>query len=46
MTSQVGEPLPPYEQSLLGGVPTLRRYDRGYRVGDNLAQCRPSYVCR
>ena len=37
MTSQVGEPLPPYEQSLLGGVPTLRGYDRGYRVGDNLA---------
>ena len=36
-TSQSRDPLPPYEQALLGGVSTLRGYDFGYRVGDNLA---------
>jgi outer membrane protein assembly factor BamA len=36
-TSQSKDPLPPYEQAFLGGVPTLRGYDFGYRVGDNLA---------
>jgi outer membrane protein assembly factor BamA len=30
-------PLPPYEQPLLGGVSTVRGFDFGYRVGDNLA---------
>ena len=29
-------PLPPYEQSLLGGVGTLRGWDFGARVGDRL----------
>lgn len=36
-TSRAKESLPPYEQALLGGVSTLRGYDFGYRVGDNLA---------
>lgn len=31
------DPLPPYEQSLLGGAATLRGYRAGYRAGDNLA---------
>jgi outer membrane protein assembly factor BamA len=35
--SQSRDPLPPYEQALLGGISTLRGYDFGYRVGDNLA---------
>ena len=30
-------PLPPFEQSLLGGTSTLRGYDFGYRAGDNLS---------
>jgi outer membrane protein assembly factor BamA len=30
-------PVPAYEQSLLGGDTTLRGFDFGYRVGDNLA---------
>jgi outer membrane protein assembly factor BamA len=32
-----GDPLPEYEQPLLGGVSTLRGYEFGYRVNDNLA---------
>jgi outer membrane protein assembly factor BamA len=36
-TSQSRDPLPRYEQALLGGISTLRGYDFGYRVGDNLA---------
>jgi outer membrane protein assembly factor BamA len=31
------EPVPAYEQSLLGGDSTLRGYDTGYRANDNLA---------
>jgi outer membrane protein assembly factor BamA len=31
------DPVPAYEQSLLGGSATLRGYDFGYRAGDNLA---------
>lgn len=31
------DPLPPYEQALLGGISTLRGYDFGARAGDNLA---------
>jgi outer membrane protein assembly factor BamA len=30
-------PLPSYEQNLLGGVAYLRGYDAGYKAGDNLA---------
>jgi outer membrane protein assembly factor BamA len=36
-TIQSRDPLPPYEQPLLGGVGTLRGYDFGYRVDDNVA---------
>jgi hypothetical protein len=36
-SSQASDPLPAYEQALLGGTPTLRGYELGYRVGDNLA---------
>jgi outer membrane protein assembly factor BamA len=32
-----GGALPVFEQALLGGVASLRGYDRGYRVGDSLA---------
>jgi hypothetical protein len=32
-----GDPVPPFDQSLLGGAQTLRGFDVGYRVGDNLA---------
>lgn len=35
--SVAGDPLPPYEQPLLGGVSTLRGYAFGFRAGDNLA---------
>jgi outer membrane protein assembly factor BamA len=31
------DPLPPFEQPLLGGAQTLRGFDVGYRVGDSLA---------
>jgi outer membrane protein assembly factor BamA len=31
------EPVPAYEQSLLGGDSTLRGYDTGYKANDNLA---------
>jgi outer membrane protein assembly factor BamA len=31
------DPLPPFEQALLGGVPSLRGWDVGSSVGDNLA---------
>jgi outer membrane protein assembly factor BamA len=30
-------PVPPFEQSLLGGAASLRGYEFGYRAGDNLA---------
>jgi len=30
-------PLPPYEQSLLGGAPNLRGFDAGYKADDNIA---------
>ncbi|HUE86662.1 MAG TPA: BamA/TamA family outer membrane protein [Vicinamibacterales bacterium] len=36
-TITAGGSLPPYEQALLGGTPTLRGYDFGYRAGDSLA---------
>lgn len=36
-TSQADAPLPPYEQTLLGGTSMLRGYRFGYRAGDNLA---------
>jgi outer membrane protein assembly factor BamA len=36
-TLMAGDPLPTYEQALLGGLSTLRGYDLGYRAGDNLA---------
>lgn len=32
-----GDPLPPYEQALLGGSANLRGFDAGDRAGDNLA---------
>lgn len=35
--SGAGEPLPPWEQALLGGAGTLRGYRAGHRAGDNLA---------
>jgi outer membrane protein assembly factor BamA len=31
------DPLPAYEQALLGGVPTLRGHEFGYAIGDDLA---------
>jgi outer membrane protein assembly factor BamA len=31
------DPLPPFEQALLGGIPSLRGWDVGSRAGDNLA---------
>lgn len=31
------DPLPPFEQALLGGAPSLRGWDVGSRAGDNLA---------
>lgn len=34
---RAGDPLPAYEQALLGGTSTLRGYEFGYRAGDNLA---------
>jgi outer membrane protein assembly factor BamA len=34
---RASDPLPEYEQALLGGIPTLRGFDFGYRIGDNLA---------
>jgi hypothetical protein len=34
---RASEPVPAFEQSLLGGASTLRGYDFGYRAGDNLA---------
>jgi outer membrane protein assembly factor BamA len=34
---QSSDPVPAYEQSLLGGAASLRGYDFGYRAGDNLA---------
>jgi len=34
---RASDPLPAYEQALLGGTATLRGYDFGYRAGDNLA---------
>jgi outer membrane protein assembly factor BamA len=37
VTSQVNQPLPAYEQALLGGTSLLRGYEFGYRIGDNLA---------
>lgn len=30
-------PLPPYEQTLVGGASSVRGYEFGYRAGDNLA---------
>jgi hemolysin activation/secretion protein len=30
-------PLPPFEQALLGGIPSLRGWDVGSQAGDNLA---------
>lgn len=36
-TIQASAPLPRYEQALLGGTPTMRGFDFGYRTGDNLA---------
>ena len=36
-TVRASDPLPPYEQPLLGGAAMLRGYKFGYRVGDNLA---------
>ena len=36
-TVQADEALPQYEQGLLGGVPTLRGYDFGHGIGDNVA---------
>ena len=37
LSVQAADPLPDYEKSLAGGVGTLRGYEFGYRVGDNLA---------
>jgi hypothetical protein len=34
---RASDPVPAFEQSLLGGAASLRGYDVGYRVGDNLA---------
>jgi outer membrane protein assembly factor BamA len=34
---RASDPLPQYEQALLGGNTTLRGYELGYRAGDNLA---------
>jgi outer membrane protein assembly factor BamA len=34
---RVDDPLPAFEQSLLGGAASLRGYDFGYRAGDNLS---------
>jgi hypothetical protein len=31
------DPLPPFEQALLGGIPSLRGWDVGSEAGDNLA---------
>jgi outer membrane protein assembly factor BamA len=31
------DPLPPFEQALLGGIPSLRGWDVGSHAGDNLA---------
>jgi outer membrane translocation and assembly module TamA len=31
------DPIPPFEQALLGGTANLRGFDFGYRAGDNLA---------
>jgi outer membrane protein assembly factor BamA len=31
------DPLPPFEQALLGGIPSLRGWDVGSQAGDNLA---------
>jgi outer membrane protein assembly factor BamA len=36
-TILASDPLPPYEQALLGGTSMVRGYRFGYRVGDNLA---------
>ena len=36
-TVRASDPLPLYEQPLLGGTATLRGYDMGYRASDNLA---------
>jgi outer membrane protein assembly factor BamA len=37
LSIRAGDPLPDYEKNLVGGVSTLRGYEFGYRVGDNLA---------
>ena len=37
LSVQAADPLPDYEKSLAGGVGTLRGYEFGDRVGDNLA---------
>ncbi|MGH9201822.1 MAG: BamA/TamA family outer membrane protein, partial [Vicinamibacterales bacterium] len=34
---RASDPLPQYEQALLGGTSMLRGYEFGYRAGDNLA---------
>jgi outer membrane protein assembly factor BamA len=34
---QSSDPLPGYEQALVGGMSSLRGFDLGYRAGDNLA---------
>ncbi len=36
-TVRASDPLPPYEQPLLGGTSSVRGYKFGYRAGDNLA---------
>lgn len=36
-TVRASDPLPEYEQPLLGGTAMLRGYEVGYRAGDNLA---------
>lgn len=36
-SSQVNQVLPAFEQALLGGNTTVRGYEFGYRIGDNLA---------
>ena len=36
-TVRASDPLPAYEQALLGGTSMLRGYEFGYRAGDNLA---------
>jgi outer membrane protein assembly factor BamA len=37
VSMHASDPLPEYEQALLGGAATLRGYRFGYRAGDNLA---------